>query len=358
MLWPDHRARLLQALIDHDAFASLRHDVAWKIIDWTFDLPRPPRVLRQCAALAVEQVDVSALAYTWLASTRDEAAARSREPRPSYLHMSGAVALQDVHLQQKTPPEGSGGLVPATPALDSAPPRAALTAGPTRPAIAAQTDTSAKPRHSPRRVRAHTRRLPARPRTARRRPSTSAVRKGRRAATPSAPRLAITAAAAAAAAVAIAIAVITLFLGALQPAIGNFQQRLAAEPTNLRTASAPLVVFFDPNSAILEPGAKAVLQPIAQQAQSQQLAVWITGYASPDGGTSAYNVALSLHRAHVVRDWLIALGVPAGQITHVQGADAPGPYPNAWCKEKKPDEATCPELRRAVIVLVSAMENP
>ena len=62
VLWPDHRARLLQALIDHDAFAGLRHDVAWKIVDWTFDVPRPPRVLRQCAALAVEQIDFSALA--------------------------------------------------------------------------------------------------------------------------------------------------------------------------------------------------------------------------------------------------------------------------------------------------------
>ena len=147
VLWPDHRARLLQALIDHDAFVSLRHDVAWKIIDWTFDLPRPPRVLRQCAALAVEQIDFAAIAHTWLASTRDEAATRSCEPRPSYLHMSGAVAVQDVHLQQETPPERSGGLVPTTPALDSAPPCAALTAGPTRPAIAAPTGATGPEEH-------------------------------------------------------------------------------------------------------------------------------------------------------------------------------------------------------------------
>ena len=77
--------------------------MAWKIIDLTFDVPRPPRVLRECAALAVEQVDFSAIAYTWLASNRDKAAARSSEPCLSYLDMSGVH--RDVHLQQEMAPE-------------------------------------------------------------------------------------------------------------------------------------------------------------------------------------------------------------------------------------------------------------
>jgi len=37
---PDHRARLLQALIDHDALVGLRPDVAWNIVNCAFDMPR------------------------------------------------------------------------------------------------------------------------------------------------------------------------------------------------------------------------------------------------------------------------------------------------------------------------------
>ena len=361
-LWPDHRARLLQALIDHDAFASLRHDVAWKIIDWTFDVPRPPRVLRECAALAVEQVDFSAIAYTWLASNRDKAAARSSEPCLSYLDMSGVH--RDVHLQQEMAPELPGGLVPretgpmrrgvpiravgdrvgqGKPAPDSAPPRAALTAGPTRPAIAAQADTPAKTRHSPRRVRANTRRLPPKPRAARRGPSPIA------------------------AGIAVAVAVIAIIIGGPHPGFGRFPQpRLAAAAAGFQVGSATAIqisaaaVQFNSDSATLESEAAAVLRPIAQQAQSGRLVLSITGYASPIGSTAADDFTLSAQRVNVVRDWFVVHGVPAAQITQIHGGGAAaGTYSNASCvEEDKPNEATCPELRSVFIVLSSTMGNP
>jgi hypothetical protein len=139
MLWPHHRARLLQALIDHDAFASLRHDVAWKIIDCTFAAPQPPRVLLRCAELAVEQIDVSALAGTWLS------AGDYRLNRSAWY---GARNFAD----------DAGRSGSAQPALLAAPGRAAPTAGCARPATTVQDDPSATARDYHR-----LRRPPARP---------------------------------------------------------------------------------------------------------------------------------------------------------------------------------------------------
>jgi outer membrane protein OmpA-like peptidoglycan-associated protein len=171
VLWPDHRARLLQALIDHDAFAELRRDVAWKIVDWTLDVPRPPRVLRQCAALAVEQIDVSALACRWLAPVQGEAAGHSCRSCLDYLICRGFACFPDGNAEQEALPERSGGPGPTKRALNPAPVRAALTAGSTRPAIPVQTDTGGATRRTSRRVRAHIRRPRLVPRTARTRPS-------------------------------------------------------------------------------------------------------------------------------------------------------------------------------------------
>ena len=372
MLWPDHRARLLQALIDHDAFASLRHDVAWKIIDWTFDVPRPPRVLRQCAALAIEQIDISALACTWLAATRDEAAARScmsgtgrgqARGRASAVtgiltgqwdSAAGTMALQGIHPQQKPPP-----------ALDAAPPRAALTAGPTRQTIADEIDTPAAPQHSARRVPAHTRRLPSRRRTAHRGPSAVTARKASRTAAPYARRLAI--------AVIAAAVVIAGVIGYARPLPSSTASTLPGQPSiqplppipqippqavGTTQVRMPSVVLFGSNSAALQPGADAVLGPIAHRARSLDLAVSITGYASPDGGTSAYNLALSAWRAAAVRDRLIALGLPAEQVVQVTGVGTAGESRSACFAHGHLDEVACAQLRRVVILLLPVKENP
>jgi hypothetical protein len=69
-----YRIRLLESLIEHDAFAELRTDVAWTIIDRTFDMmPSTPGVLRRCAFQVIGQVDVSSLPFTWLSSPGEPA---------------------------------------------------------------------------------------------------------------------------------------------------------------------------------------------------------------------------------------------------------------------------------------------
>ena len=151
VLWPDHRAHLLQALIDRNAFADLRPDVAWNIVDWAFDVPRPPRVLRQCVALAVEQIDVSALAVTWLPSIQGEPIKRPCLP---YLTCHGGANYRAI-------PEHPGRPETAKPALEAAPTRAALTAGSSAPATTVQTSATTAKRHTPHRARA--RRHPPQP---------------------------------------------------------------------------------------------------------------------------------------------------------------------------------------------------
>jgi outer membrane protein OmpA-like peptidoglycan-associated protein len=340
MLWPDHRARLLQALIDHDAFADLRHDVAWKIIDWTFDVPRPPRVLLQCAKLAVEQIDFSAIAYTWLGRAQNENAEFSLR------HCQSPLRADHVAREEGDP-------APTTPtARNSAPPRAALPAAPTKPAIE---PAPAETRHSPRRVRAHTRRLPTKPRTGRSRPIRTPGRKHRRTAMRPDNPLALAAA--------VLMVAIGILLGVLQPGfvgagfVSVFHGRLAAEPTHWAADSPPASVYFEPNSATLEPGTIVVLQPIAQHVLSQNLDVSITGYASAD--VAAYEVTLlSMQRADAVRTKLIELGVPPAQIAHVSGADAAALDSDAWCEDGNPAGATCPSQNRAVIILYSATDSP
>ncbi len=62
-------------------------------------------------------------------------------------------------------------------------------------------------------------------------------------------------------------------------------------PGGVITTSLPGALLFQFNSATLGPGGDSVLAPIADQARRQHLRVAITGHASPDGGTVAYNIS-------------------------------------------------------------------
>jgi OOP family OmpA-OmpF porin len=115
----------------------------------------------------------------------------------------------------------------------------------------------------------------------------------------------------------------------------------------------PDVLLFDFDSAILVPGADAVLRPLAQRARDRHRLVSITGYASPEG-SAAYNVALSERRAIAVRDRLIALGLPPTQISRVTGAGIAGQTLSACLTQGQLDEAKCATLRRVVIALFPA----
>ena len=115
----------------------------------------------------------------------------------------------------------------------------------------------------------------------------------------------------------------------------------------------PDVLLFDFDSAILVPGADAVLGPLAQRARDRHRLVSITGYASPEG-SAAYNVALSERRAIAIRNRLITLGLPPTQITRVTGAGTAGQTLSACLTQGRLDEAKCATLRRVVITLSPA----
>jgi len=122
-------------------------------------------------------------------------------------------------------------------------------------------------------------------------------------------------------------------------------------PRGATGISVPAEEFFAFDSAHLLPGADAILSPIAVRARAGHLLVSITGYASPDGGTAAYNLALSHRRAQSVQARLLALGVPPGQITHVTGEGIAGTTPQTCYRNGQLDEAVCAALRRVVILL-------
>jgi outer membrane protein OmpA-like peptidoglycan-associated protein len=129
---------------------------------------------------------------------------------------------------------------------------------------------------------------------------------------------------------------------------------MAAGPASATITTLPAALLFRFNSTVLIPYADMVLQPIVQQARSHHLLVSITGYASPDGGSSAYNLTLSAQRAAAVRAQLIALGLSAGQITQAIGAGTGGKSLAACMVDGHLDEAICAQLRRVVIVLSPA----
>jgi outer membrane protein OmpA-like peptidoglycan-associated protein len=122
-------------------------------------------------------------------------------------------------------------------------------------------------------------------------------------------------------------------------------------PRHQTITSLPDALLFPFDSSALVPSANTVLRPIAQHARSQDQLVSITGYASPDGGSSAYNLALSARRAAAVRNRLITLGLPAGQIDQVIGAGTAGKSRAACLIHGQLNEAACTQLRKVVIVL-------
>jgi len=122
-------------------------------------------------------------------------------------------------------------------------------------------------------------------------------------------------------------------------------------PNGATGVSVPSDELFAFGRAALLPGADSVLGPLAAKARSGHLLVTITGYASPDGGSVAYNLALSRARALAVRARLVALGLPAGQITRVAGLGADGKTAQACDVAGQFDEAICAQLRRVVVLL-------
>ena len=135
------------------------------------------------------------------------------------------------------------------------------------------------------------------------------------------------------------------------PIVGVPRVTSVRGPRGQTRTSVPADEFFAFNSARLLPGTNRILGPVAAQARTGHLTVSITGYASPDGGTDTYNLALSAARARAVQARLIALGTPAHQIVRVTGLGTAGKPRSACYRQGRLDEAICARLRRVVIVL-------
>lgn len=112
----------------------------------------------------------------------------------------------------------------------------------------------------------------------------------------------------------------------------------------------PADLLFRFDSSALVAGADSYLRPIAQQEIRGGDFVAVTGQASPDGGTAAYNDRLSVLRARAVEDRLIALGVPRARVTRVRGV---GTDHQSCTVHGTLDESRCAQLRRVVIVLAA-----
>jgi outer membrane protein OmpA-like peptidoglycan-associated protein len=121
-----------------------------------------------------------------------------------------------------------------------------------------------------------------------------------------------------------------------------------------RTTNIPADAFFAFNSSRLLPGANVILEPLATKARRKYLKITIVGYASPDGGSDAYNLALSARRARAVRARLIALGVSPSLIVKAVGLGTAGKPRSACYRKGHLDEATCARLRHVEITLHSA----
>ncbi|HEY6791242.1 MAG TPA: OmpA family protein [Trebonia sp.] len=122
-------------------------------------------------------------------------------------------------------------------------------------------------------------------------------------------------------------------------------------PRHSSGISVPSDELFAFDSATLVPGADSVLGPLAARAVADRDQVSITGYASPDGGSAAYNEELSESRALAVQARLIALGVPPGQISSVRGLGTGGETLRACEVNGQVNEALCSQLRRVVMLL-------
>lgn len=120
------------------------------------------------------------------------------------------------------------------------------------------------------------------------------------------------------------------------------------------STSVPADEFFAFGSARLLAGADAILGPVARSAMARHRTVSITGYASPETGTAAYNLALSASRARAVEARLIALGVPVRLIVKVTGAGTAGRPRSACYRQGHVDETVCTRYRRVVITLSTA----
>lgn len=127
-------------------------------------------------------------------------------------------------------------------------------------------------------------------------------------------------------------------------------------PNGARRVSVPDDQLFAFGSARLLTDADKILGRLVDEARTRHLLVSITGYASPDGGTQRYNIALSQRRALTVRTRMLLLGLPSRDIANVAWRGTDGLTSRACYQAGQLDEARCARLRRVVIILRPAAQ--
>jgi len=130
----------------------------------------------------------------------------------------------------------------------------------------------------------------------------------------------------------------------VQPAPVVYQPQLQPQPAPPPQQPAVYTVFFDFNRAALTPEARSVVQRAAagfQQHGATRIA--LTGYTDTAGG-QGYNLELSRRRALSVREYLMQLGVPDGEIAVSARGESNLRVPT-------PDSVREPQNRRVEIVI-------
>jgi OmpA family len=122
-------------------------------------------------------------------------------------------------------------------------------------------------------------------------------------------------------------------------------------PAGWSGPEVPADAFFAFNQATLLSGADSILEPLVHKAETWHLQISIAGYSSPDGGSAAYNLALSLRRSDAVAARLVALGVEPSQIVQVRGYGLAGKKAAACTVNGHLDEAVCAQYRHVNILL-------
>lgn len=103
-------------------------------------------------------------------------------------------------------------------------------------------------------------------------------------------------------------------------------------------ADVATVFYFEFDSAVLLPAARAALIAHAEYARSGSVSIRLEGHAD-ERGTREYNMALGERRANAVRDFLVLQGVSSSSIETVSyGEERPaqmGSEESSWSKNRR-----------------------
>lgn len=103
-------------------------------------------------------------------------------------------------------------------------------------------------------------------------------------------------------------------------------------------ADVATVFYFEFDSAVLLPAARAALIAHAEYARSGSVSIRLEGHAD-ERGTREYNMALGERRANAVRDFLVLQGVSSSSIETVSyGEERPaqmGSDDSSWSKNRR-----------------------